>query len=98
MQNYCLDIIENLYPANSLPLAGERLQKQQEAGRLLSLLGCPAMPAMECGCILPDQYEYLSKLQAEALLFLGKWITSDRRREDHKKDVQSGKSKNGGLV
>ena len=80
IQNYCLDIIEDLFIANKLPIGNERLNKQQEAGRKLSLVGYLGMLYAECGCILPNQYEYLSKLEAEALLFLGKWITSDKNR------------------
>ncbi len=48
LQNYCLDVIENLVIANML-LAGspERLEKQKEAGRKLELLGYFAMLCME---------------------------------------------------
>ena len=40
LQNYCLDIIENILLANMLHISDERrLEKQKEAGRLLELLG-----------------------------------------------------------
>lgn len=81
LQNYCLDIIENLLLANMLPLKNpEREEHQKKAGRLLSLLGYFAMICMETTCILPNQFENISKLQAESLLFLGKWISSDKKR------------------
>ena len=82
MQNYCLDIIENLFLANKMLLGSARYEKQQEASRKLSLVGYLGMLYAECGCILPNQYEHLAKLQAEALLFLGKWIASDKKRLD----------------
>ncbi|MBO4640407.1 MAG: four helix bundle protein [Treponema sp.] len=81
LQNYCLDIIEKLLLANMLPLSDlKRLKYQQKAGRLLNLLGYFSMICMESGCILPNQFENISKLQAECLLFLGKWIDSDKKR------------------
>ena len=81
LQNYCLDAIENVFLANALPVSEpKRLYHQQEAGRVLNLLGYLAMICMETECILPKQYENISKLQAESLLFLGKWIASDKKR------------------
>lgn len=81
LQNYCLDTIENLLLANMLHLSDpKRLEHQREAGRLLELLGYFAMICMEAACILPNQFENISKLQSECLLFLGKWISSDRKR------------------
>ena len=81
LQNYSLDVIENLLMANMLPLGDERRARHQaEAGRLLELLGYFAMICMETTCILPKQFENISKLQAECLLFLGKWVSSDKKR------------------
>ena len=81
LQNYCLDIIENILLANMLHISdARRLEKQKEAGRLLELLGYFSMLCMETECILPNQFENISKLQAECLLFLGKWISSDKKR------------------
>lgn len=81
LQNYCLDITENLLIANMLPLEDENRQKFQiKAGRLLKLLGYFAMICMETECILPKQFENISKLQAECIMFLGKWIASDKKR------------------
>lgn len=81
LQNYCLDITENLLIANMLPLEDENRQKFQiKAGRLLKLLGYFAMICMETECILPKQFENICKLQAECIMFLGKWIASDKKR------------------
>ena len=82
LQNYCLDALENIVTANMLKTGSEeRLKLQQSAGHKLELLGYFAMICMETGCILPNQFENISKLQAESLLFLGKWITSDKKRK-----------------
>lgn len=82
LQNYCLDALENIVTANML-MAGsnERFSLQQEAGRKLEILGYFAMVCLETGCILPNHFENISKLQAEGLLFLGKWIASDKKRK-----------------
>ena len=81
LQNYCLDSLEQIVMANLLPVSDpRRLEYQKEAGRGLETLGYFAMLCMECECILPKQYEFISKLQAESLMFLGKWISSDKKR------------------
>ena len=81
LQNYCLDSLEQIVLANMLPLADKRrLERQKSAGRGLELLGYFAMICMECECLLPKQFENISKLQAESLMFLGKWISSDKKR------------------
>ena len=83
LQNYCLDITENLFLANKLPLGEERLKKQEEASRLLSLIAYLSFLASECNCLIKHQFVTISKLQAEALLYLGKWIASDKKRANH---------------
>ena len=97
LQNYCLDSLEQIVLANMLPLTdARRLERQKSAGRGLELLGYFAMLCVECECILPKQFEFISKLQAESLMFLGKWISSDRKRnkassgERPKKDASVG--------
>ena len=82
LQNYCLDALEYIYSANALPLNDERLSLQKKAGGILEKIGYFSMLAMEVQCILPKQHEQISKLQAESLLFLGKWISSDKKRRD----------------
>ena len=85
LQNYCLDALEHIVRANMLKVENsERLELQSEAGRKLKLLGYFAMICMETGCILPAQFENISKLQAESIMFLGKWITSDKKRNENK--------------
>ena len=85
LQNYCLDALEHIVRANMLKVENsERLELQSEAGRKLKLLGYFAMICMETGCILPNQFENISKLQAESIMFLGKWITSDKKRNVNK--------------
>lgn len=94
LQNYCLDIIENILLANMLHVTdARRLEKQKEAGRLLELLGYFSMLCMETECILPNQFENISKLQAECLLFLGKWISSDKKRLEKSEKENKASSK-----
>ncbi len=80
LQNYILDVLENLYLANALPLGDERKQKQERAKTLLSMLDYFAGLSFEQECILFKQYEQISKQQAECLLYLNKWMASDKRR------------------
>ena len=80
IQNFCLDAIEEVYTANSLPLEDERLLHQKKAGEAFDKIGYFSMLALEVQCILPAQFENISKLQAECSLFLGKWIASDKKR------------------
>lgn len=76
IQNYILDVIENIYLANSLPIGEERLALQKKARTTLSMLDYFAGLAYEQECILFKQYEQISKQIAESLLYLGKWIGS----------------------
>ena len=79
LQNYILDVIEKIYLANSLPQGEERLELQKRARTTLSMLDYFAGLAYEQECILPKQYEQISKQVAECLLYLGKWIGSTTR-------------------
>ena len=102
LQNYCLDSLEQIVIANMLPLADERrLERQKSAGRGLELLGYFAMLCMECDCILPKQFEFISKLQAESIMFLGKWMASDKKRKKASSGQSCGEdptTENGALV
>lgn len=87
MQNYSLDIIEHLYLANEV-FAGndemkkrERLDYQHKALAELKLLGYVAQVSMEEGCILPKQYEQITKRCADCQNLTGAWINSDKRRQ-----------------
>lgn len=91
LQNLCLDAIDLLYTANELPLGEERTAKQKESGVVLRKLGYFSSLAGEIGCILPAQGENASKLQAETLLFLGKWMASDEKRIKSKGSQKSDK-------
>lgn len=80
LQNYILDVLEHLYLANSLPLGEERLSEQEKAKTKLAMLDYFAGLAAEQHCILFKQYEQIALQQAECLLYLNKWIGSDRKR------------------
>lgn len=80
LQNYILDVIEALYLANSENDIPKRIKLQDRAKTLLSMLDYFAQIAYEQQCILQKQYEYISKLQAECLLYLGKWRASTLKR------------------
>lgn len=80
LQNFCLDALEHIVTANMLKAgSSERLALQKEAGRKLELVGYFAMICLETECILPHQFENISKLQAESIMFLGKWIASEKK-------------------
>ena len=87
LQNYALDIIENLYQANEVFVkAGDREKAQQridfqhQALTELKLLGYMAQLSMEQGCILPKQYEQITKKIHDCQNMLGAWLNSDRKR------------------
>lgn len=87
MQNLCLDVIEGLYRANdTFVRAGDqaawntRLEYQRKVMTDLKLLGYVSLLAMENKCILPKQYEQISRQSTECRNLLGGWMNSDRRR------------------
>jgi hypothetical protein len=88
MQNLCLSAIEAMYRANEVYLQGTRLLEKQEqrlsfqhqALTELKLLSYMAQLAMEGGCILPKQYEQITKKVFDCQNLLGAWINSDKRR------------------
>ena len=87
LQNYALDIIENLYRANEVFVkAGDREKAQQridfqhQALTELKLLGYMAQLSMEQGCILPKQYEQITKKIHDCQNMLGAWLNTDRKR------------------
>jgi len=88
MQNLTLDIIEQTYRANEVYTAGsgreqaaaQRLDYQHGALTSAKLLGYMALLAREQGCILPKQYEQITKLVSDCQNLLGAWINSDRKR------------------
>lgn len=72
LQNYALNVIENLYYSNEVPMQTadlsrlrERADHQRKALTELRLLGYMAQLAMEQQCILPKQYEQITKMVRE---------------------------------
>lgn len=87
LQGYALNIIENLYRANEVFVrsgdrekAALRQDYQHQALTEIKLLGYMAQLAMEQGCILPKQYEQITKKTYDCQNMLGAWINSDRKR------------------
>lgn len=87
LQNYALNTIENLYRANEVFVKkGDRKKAEQRAAfqhralAELKLLGYMAQLAMEQGCILPKQYEQITKKIHDCQNMLGAWLNSDRKR------------------
>lgn len=87
LQGYALNVIENLYRANEVFVrpgdtgkAAQRLEHQRQALTELKLLGYMSQLAMEQGCILPKQYEQITKKAHDCQNMLGAWLNSDRKR------------------
>ena len=87
LQNYALDVIENLITANEV-FAGAgmvneaklRLSLQRKAMTALKLLGYISELAMKEQCILPKQYEQITKQVYDVQNLLGAWMNSDKKR------------------
>ena len=87
LQNLSLDVIEALYRANDTFVTKEnvsarekRLEFQHQAMTDLKLLAYFSLLARAQNCILPKQYEQISRQSADCQNLLGAWINSDRRR------------------
>ena len=88
MQNLALEVVEQAYRANEVFVSDERhdqtstkrLDIQHGALTSVKLLGYMALLAREQGCILPKQYEQITKLVSDCQNLLGAWINSDRKR------------------
>lgn len=87
LQNLSLSVIENLFRANDVFVSKtdihsqkERFSYQRSAMTDLKVLGYITLLSMEQGCILPKQYEQISRQIAECQNLLGAWMNSDRRR------------------
>ena len=87
LQNLSLDTIECLYRANDTFVTKDtpeekekRKEFQHQAMTSVRLLCYFSLLAMEQECILPKQYEQISKRGAECLRLIGAWISSDRKR------------------
>ena len=86
IHNTALDVLENLIFANEIMLTTdlhdrtERCGYQRKALAGLKVLDTLAMTARERQCILPKQYENLSRLIYECVKLLKAWQRSDERR------------------
>ena len=82
MHNYCLDIIEDLFKANSLRKDEQRnkykrKEYQHNAYANFKLLGYISFLAFENGCILKKQYEEIALQLANCMNLLVAWTKSD---------------------
>lgn len=87
LQNYALEILEDLFLANEIPLDGKRAgdterrrEYQREAMAELRLLGYIAMIARESICILTKQYIVIEQKIVETQRLLYAWVKSDDKR------------------
>lgn len=88
LQNTCLDIIENLYYANSVYVKGKedythigkRNAYQKRAYVKVKMLLYFALIARKNQCILPKQYEQISTQAYEVNRMITVWARSDLRR------------------
>ena len=87
LQNYALNVLENLYRANEVFLekgnseaAGKREGYQKQAMTECKLLAYMAQLAMEQQSILPKQYEQITKKTYDVQNLLGAWMKSDKKR------------------
>lgn len=95
LQNYAINVIEMLIKANEIyvydsnravnvQLMQERVHLQREAMTNLKLLSYMAQLAMEQQCILPKQYEQITRKVYDCQNLLGAWMKSDSNRFQRK--------------
>ena len=91
LQNYSLTIIKNLLSANEVrvlsskgTVRADRLEQrrdyQQKAFTNIKRLSFIAQVSMEQQCILPKQYEQITKKLYDCQNLLGAWVKSDNKR------------------
>lgn len=88
MQNLALDLIENLYRANSVRVNEENKQAalkrrkayQREAKVSLDVLCYMALISRKHQCILPKHYEQITLKAAEVERLLYGWARSDNKK------------------
>ena len=87
LQNYSLDIVENILAANDVPLkdgglseAKKRQEYQAKAMTDLRTLGFLSELAMKQQCILPKHYEQITGRISETQKLLSGWMNSDKKR------------------
>ena len=92
IQNYILDVIENIYLANESKDIKERIARQEKAKSLLAMLDYFCQIAGEEGCISFPQYEQISKQQAECLLYLKRWMAATAKQVSAEESDDIGES------
>lgn len=86
MSNQSLDILESLILANEVMIGRtrdeneKRINYQHSAIAKLKVLDSVVLIAREQQCILPKQYERITRLISECIKLTGGWINSDRKR------------------
>ena len=87
LQNNALDALESLFLANEIFVGDKdkrriemRQDHQRKAMTHFKLLAYLAQLAMEQQCILPKQYEQITKQVYGCQNLLGAWMNSDRKR------------------
>lgn len=87
LQNYSLDVVESLITANEIYVvegasveAIKRTELQRKAMTSLKLISYISEIAMTEQCILPRQFEQISKLIFNTQNLLGAWMKSDRNK------------------
>ncbi|MCL2540031.1 MAG: four helix bundle protein [Firmicutes bacterium] len=85
MQNYCVNTLEKLIRANSVradSLEGKarRSALQHDAYTELKTLEYISFIALECKCILPNQYQQICRQLDSCISLLVAWRKSDERR------------------
>lgn len=88
MQNSALNVLEYLILANEIMLGSAEDNKtrkdyQHKAIANLKVLDALAMSARQVNCILPKQYEVLSRHISDCVKLTGAWINSDKKRSDN---------------
>lgn len=77
LQNYSLDVIENIYVANRLNVIEKRREAQEKAKTSLAMVDYFSALALDARVILLKQYEHIALLVAEAFRLMTKWQDSD---------------------
>lgn len=85
IHNTALDILESLILANEILLSDSTERKirknlQHKAVAKLKILDALIMTAREQKCILPKQYEVMSRNITDCLKLTRAWINSDNKR------------------
>ncbi len=86
MINISLEILENLIFANEIMLGENekdnalRYKHQKTVIAKLKILDSIVLIAREQKCILPNQYEILSRYIGDCINLTGAWINSDKKR------------------